>query len=101
KTPAKKSGKRIAIIGGGPAGLGCAAELAQLSHQPVIFEKKKHAGGLNTYGIAYYKMTLQASLEEVEMVKSLGVEFRCGIEVGKNISASQLEKEFDAIFVGI
>ena len=101
KPAAKKSGKRVAIIGGGPAGLGCAAELAQLGHQPVIFEKKPAAGGLNTYGIAYYKMTPQASLEEVEMVKSLGVEFRCGVEIGKNISASQLEKEFDAIFVGI
>src|SRR6476620_1044494 len=101
KPAAKKSGKRIAIIGGGPAGLGCAAELAQLGHQPVVFEKKPAAGGLNTYGIAYYKMTPQASLEEVEMVKSLGVEVRCGAEVGKDVSVSQLEKEFDAIFVGI
>src|SRR5438477_64114 len=101
KPATKKSGKRVAIIGGGPAGLGCAAELAQLGHQAVIFEKKPSAGGLNTYGIAYYKMTPQASLEEVELVKSLGVEFRCGIEIGKNISANQLEKDFDAIFVGI
>jgi glutamate synthase (NADPH/NADH) small chain len=101
KPAAKKSGKRVAIIGGGPAGLGCAAELAQLGHQPVVFERRPAAGGLNTYGIAYYKMTPQASLEEVEMVKSLGVEFRCGVEVGKDISVRQLEKEFDAIFVGI
>src|SRR5437762_11575262 len=101
KSPAKKSGKRVAIIGAGPAGLGCAAELAQLGHHAVIFEKKPHAGGLNTYGIAYYKMTPAASLEEVEMVKQLGVEFRCGVEVGKNISAAELEKEFDAIFVGV
>src|SRR4051812_44080240 len=61
KPAAKKSGKRVAIIGGGPAGLGCAAELAQLGHQAVIFEKKAAAGGLNTYGIAYYKMTPQTS----------------------------------------
>src|SRR5438445_3601538 len=73
KVPAKKSGKRVAIIGAGPAGLGCAAELAQLGHQAVIFEKKPHAGGLNTYGIAYYKMTPETSLQEVEMVKQLGV----------------------------
>src|SRR5436190_15003970 len=98
---AQRSGKRVAILGGGPAGLGCAAELAQLGHQPVIFEKKPAAGGLNTYGIAYYKMTPQASLEEVELVKSLGVEFRCGVEIGKDIPVSQLEKEFDAIFMGI
>jgi glutamate synthase (NADPH/NADH) small chain len=101
KPAAKKSGKRVAIVGGGPAGLGCAAELAQLGHQPVVFEKKPAAGGLNTYGIAYYKMTPQASLEEVELVKSLGVEFRCGVEIGKDIPMSQLEKEFDAIFIGI
>src|SRR5438876_5739906 len=101
KAPSKKSGKRVAIIGAGPAGLGCAAELAQLGHHAVIFEKKPHAGGLNTYGIAYYKMTPEASLEEVEMVKQLGVEFRCGVEVGKDISPSELEREFDAIFVGV
>lgn len=101
KAPAQKSGKRIAIIGGGPAGLGCAAELAQLGHSPVVFEKKSQAGGLNTYGIAYYKMAPQVSLDEVEMIKSLGVEFRCGVEVGKDITVAQLEKEFDAIFVAI
>jgi glutamate synthase (NADPH/NADH) small chain len=101
KAPAKKTGKRIAIIGGGPAGLGCAAELAQLGHSPVVFEKKSHAGGLNTYGIAYYKMPPLVSLDEVELVKSLGVEFRCGVEIGKDVSVEQLEKEFDAIFVGI
>jgi glutamate synthase (NADPH/NADH) small chain len=101
KVPAKKSGKRVAIIGGGPAGMGCAAELAQLGHQAVIFEKKPHAGGLNTYGIAYYKLTPAASLEEVELIKQLGVEFRCGIEVGKDVSPRELEKEFDAIFVGV
>lgn len=101
KAPATKSGKRVAIIGGGPAGLGCAAELAQLGHSAVVFEKKPRAGGLNTYGIAYYKMTPQVSLEEVDLIKSLGVEFRCGGEVGKDIMVAQLEKEFDAIFVGI
>ena len=101
KATLKKSGKRVAIIGGGPAGLGCAAELAQLGHAPVVFEKKPRAGGLNTYGIAYYKMAPQVSLDEVEMIKSLGVEFRCGVEVGKDISISKLDKEFDAFFVSI
>src|SRR3954466_7775016 len=88
KAPPQKSGKRVAIIGGGPAGLGCAAELAQLGHAVVLFEKKPLAGGLNTYGIAYYKMPPQVSLAEVELVKSLGVEFRTGVEVGKDISIS-------------
>lgn len=101
KAPAMKTGKRIAIIGGGPAGLGCAAELALLGHSPVVFEKKFHAGGLNTYGIAYYKMAPQMSLEEVEMIKGLGVEFQCGVEIGKDIPVSVLAQEFEAIFVAI
>ncbi len=101
KAPAAKSGKRVAVIGGGPAGLGCAAELAQLGHRAVVFEKKLQPGGLNTYGIAYYKMKPEVSLEEVELVKSLGVEFRCGVEVGTDISIAELEKDFDAIFIGV
>ena len=101
KAPEKKAGKRVAIIGGGPAGLGCAAELAQLGHQAVVFEKKPNPGGLNTYGIAYYKMKPEVSLEEVEMIKGLGVEFRCGIAVGKDISISELEDQFDALFIGL
>lgn len=101
KKATTKSGKKVAVLGGGPAGLGCAAELAQLGHQVVVFEKKPHAGGLNTYGIAFYKMTPETSLKEVELVRSLGVEFRCGVEVGKDISTDELQKNFDAIFVGL
>ncbi len=101
KPTAQKSGNRVAVIGGGPAGLGCAAELAQLGHQAVVFERKPEAGGLNTYGVAYYKMKPAVSLEEVELVKSLGVEFRCGVEVGRDVSREQLEREFDALFIGI
>lgn len=99
--PAKKSGKKIAIIGAGPAGLGCAAELAQLGHSVTIFEKQKQPGGLNTYGIAYYKMKPEVSLAEVELVKSLGVELRTGVAVGQDITIAQLEKDFNAIFIGV
>ena len=99
--PAKKSGKKIAVIGAGPAGLGCAAELAQLGHRVTIFEKQKQAGGLNTYGVAYYKMKPQVSLAEVELVKSLGVELRTGVAVGRDVSVAQLEQDFDAIFIGV
>ena len=101
KPPAKKSGKKIAVIGAGPAGLGCAAELAQLGHSVTIFERQKQAGGLNTYGIAYYKMKPPVSLAEVELVKSLGVEIRTGLAVGKDIAVSTLEKDFDAVFIGV
>jgi glutamate synthase (NADPH/NADH) small chain len=96
----KKSGKRVAVIGGGPAGVGCAAELAQLGHEVVVFERKPNAGGLNTYGIAYYKMKPEISLGEVELVKSLGVEFRCGLEVGRDVTRADLDG-FDAIFIGV
>jgi dihydropyrimidine dehydrogenase (NAD+) subunit PreT len=98
---APSSGKQVAIIGGGPAGLGCAAELAQLGHKAVVFEKKAQPGGLNTYGIAYYKMKPEISVAEAEMIQSLGVEFRCGQEVGKDVSTQELEKQFDAIFIAI
>jgi glutamate synthase (NADPH/NADH) small chain len=101
KTPARKSGRRVAVIGGGPAGLGCAAELAQLGHEVVVFEKKAQAGGLNTYGIACYKMMPEVSLAEVAMIQSLGVEFRCGVEVGRDLPVQQLQNEFDALFLGL
>ena len=99
--PPKTNGKKVAVIGAGPAGLGCAAELAQLDYDVTIFEKKKEAGGLNTYGIAYYKLTPEVSLDEVGLVESMGVKIKTGVEVGKKITAKQLEKDFDAIFVGV
>jgi glutamate synthase (NADPH/NADH) small chain len=100
-TPKKRSGRKIAVIGAGPAGLGCAAELAQLGHGVTVFEKKALPGGLNTYGIAYYKLRPETSLAEVDLVRRLGVEIRTGVEVGKDISVPRLEKQFDAIFVGV
>ena len=101
KPPEKKNGKRVAVVGSGPAGLGCAAELAQLGYQVTIFEKSKLPGGLNTYGIAYYKLKPQLSLNEAELVKDLGVEIRCGVEVGRDISGEELQRDFDAVFLGL
>ena len=100
--PAKETiAFHIAVIGAGPAGLGCAAELAQHGHRVTIFEKDNLAGGLNTYGVAYYKMKPQVSLQEVELVKSLGVEIRTGIVVGQDISSHELLEKFDAVFIGV
>src|SRR5258706_2386780 len=66
--PTVKTGKRVAVIGGGPARLGCAADVAQLGHQAVIFEARAQPGGLNTYGIAYYKMKPEVSLAEIRII---------------------------------
>ena len=91
--------KRVACIGGGPASLACAAELRRRGYSVTIFDRMPMPGGLNTYGIAEYKLRPADSLKEVELVRSAGVEFRLGAEVDSDIV--KLEDEFDAIFLGI
>jgi dihydropyrimidine dehydrogenase (NAD+) subunit PreT len=97
----KPNGKRVACIGSGPASLACAAELAKMGYSITVFDRHEFPGGLNTYGIAAYKTRAKDSLREVEMVRALGVEFRQKTAVGRDISFAQLEKDFDAIFIGI
>ncbi len=101
KKKPRANGKKVALIGGGPSSLGCAAELAQLGYQATIFEKKPEAGGLNTYGIAYYKLTPEVSRQEVELVKSLGVQIRTGVQVGRDIAMETILAEYDAVFLGV
>jgi dihydropyrimidine dehydrogenase (NAD+) subunit PreT len=95
------NGKRVACIGSGPASLACAAELAKLGYRVTIFDRNELPGGLNTYGIAAYKLRASDSLREAEMVRALGVDFRQGVEVGRDITFAQLEKEYDALFIGV
>jgi dihydropyrimidine dehydrogenase (NAD+) subunit PreT len=95
------NGRKAACIGSGPASLACAAELARWGYLVTILDRHELPGGLSTYGIAAYKTRPADSSREVEMVKSLGVEFRQKIEVGRDISFAQLENDFDAIFVGV
>jgi glutamate synthase (NADPH/NADH) small chain len=101
QAPAKKNGKRVAILGAGPAGLGCAAELVRLGYEVDVFEKKPRGGGLNTYGIAYYKMKPEVSFAEVAMIERLGVRFHYDVAVGTAITIADLEKNHDALFIGI
>ncbi len=100
KSPVKKPG-RVAIIGAGPSGLACAAELLRVGHEAVIFDAGEKPGGLNTYGVAEYKMTPAVALAEVAQLQKAGVEIRSGVRVGQHISIAELETQFDAIFVGV
>jgi dihydropyrimidine dehydrogenase (NAD+) subunit PreT len=95
------NGRSAACIGSGPASLACAADLARRGYRVTIFDRNTLAGGLSTYGIAAYKTRAADSLREVEMVRSLGVEIKQGAEIGRNITLAQLEKDFDAIFIGV
>jgi dihydropyrimidine dehydrogenase (NAD+) subunit PreT len=95
------NGKRVALIGSGPASLACAAELAKLGYRTTIFDRNELPGGLDTYGIAAYKLRAQDTLREVELVRGLGVEFRQKTIVGSDVTFAQLEKDYDAIFIGV
>ncbi len=94
------TGKKIALIGGGPASLACAAELAIIGHNPVILERHALPGGLNTTGVAPYKLRAENSLREVAYIQEIGVEIKTGINVGDDVSFADLESEYDAIFIG-
>ena len=98
--------KRVACIGSGPASLAFAGYLALEGHEAVVFEKRAYSGGLNTTGIAPYKLHADDALQEVAFVESLGVEVKTGIEVGEEdgpgqISARKLLETYDAVFLGI
>jgi dihydropyrimidine dehydrogenase (NAD+) subunit PreT len=99
--PEKDNGKRVACIGAGPASLSCAAALRGRGYQVTVFDSRELAGGLNTYGVAEYKFRPADSLKEVELVKSLGVEFRLGVEVGTAVTVEELERDYHAIFIGV
>ena len=91
---------RVACVGGGPASLSCAAELRRHGATVTVFDNRPQPGGLNTYGVAEYKLRPADSLREVEMVRSMGVEFRQAA-VGGDVPLDQLEREFDFIFIGV
>ncbi len=93
--------EKIACIGAGPASLACAAELQQRGFQVTVFERRGLPGGLNTYGVAEYKLPARASLEEIELIHSLGVEFRYKTEIRTRTDLEHLEREFDRIFLGV
>ncbi|OLO28241.1 dihydropyrimidine dehydrogenase [Alkalihalophilus pseudofirmus] len=97
----QKNGKKVAIVGGGPAGLSAARELARLGYQVTIFEAEKEAGGLNTYGIVSFRLPQSISFWEVDQVKSLDVEIRTNTRVGKDVSVNELKEGYDAVVLAV
>jgi len=98
---AEKRRQKIACIGAGPASLACAAELAQRGFSVTVIERRNLPGGLNTYGVAEYKLRPPDSLREVMLIRDLGVEFRFGISIEQEDDLAALERDYDAIFLGI
>lgn len=99
-TAGSSNGKSVGIIGSGPAGLSCATYLSRLGYAVTIYDRKPLPGGLDTYGMAEYKMPQTVSTDEAAMVKRLGVQFRLNTEIGRDITFEELEKTHDAVFIG-
>ncbi len=101
-TRAEATGKRTAVVGGGPAGLSCAHRLATLGHEVVIFNRDSKLGGLNEYGIAAYKTIDDFAQTEIEWILSIGgIEVRNNVALGREVSLARLRDEFDAVFLAI
>jgi len=99
---AASTGKRVAVVGAGPAGLSCAHRLATHGHDVTIFEARAKSGGLNEHGIAAYKTTHDFAQLEVEFVLSIGgIDIQHGRALGADISVEQLRNEYDAVFIGV
>jgi dihydropyrimidine dehydrogenase (NAD+) subunit PreT len=99
--PAAATGKKVAVIGAGPAGLSCAGQLAKRGHRVTLFEKREMAGGLSTYGIIGLREPVEVALAEVAMVARLGVKIESGTELGANLSMEELKANFGAIFLSV
>lgn len=99
---AAASGHKVAVVGGGPAGLSCAHRLAVLGHDVVIYNRDDKLGGLNEYGIAAYKTVNDFAQREVEYILSIGgIEVRSGTSLSEDVTLSALADDYDAVFVGI
>ena len=95
--PAKKTGKRVAVVGSGPAGMACAQQLARAGHAVTLFEKNDRIGGLLRYGIPDFKMEKHLIDRRMRQMEAEGVEFRIGVEVGMTISVKSLLEGYDAV----
>ncbi|MFZ1471161.1 MAG: NAD(P)-dependent oxidoreductase [Paracoccaceae bacterium] len=101
-TRATATGRRVAVVGAGPAGLACAHRLAMKGHEVTVYERRAKPGGLNEYGIASYKATDGFAAREVDWLLQIGgITVKTGVEMGRDITLDQLRQDFDAVFLGI
>jgi dihydropyrimidine dehydrogenase (NAD+) subunit PreT len=99
---AEASGHRVAVVGGGPAGLSCAHRLAVLGHEVALFDREKKLGGLNEYGIAAYKTVNDFAQREIDYILSIGgIQVHAGVTLGEDTTVSRLRDEYDAVFLGV
>ena len=99
--PTHRTGKRVAVIGSGPAGLACANQLNRRGHSVTVFEKNEAPGGLLRFGIPDFKLDKSVIDRRVALMEAEGVEFRCGVNVGRDIKAAQLLEDYDAVCLAI
>jgi len=99
--PVKESGKKVAIVGGGPGGLACAYQLRLRGHGCTIFESREQLGGMLRYGLPNYRTPPAVVDGEIQRILDLGVEVRTGVRVGRDISFEDLDRDFDAVFWAI
>ena len=99
--PTASTGKTVAVVGAGPAGLSCAGELAKLGHSVTLFERRDLAGGLSTYGIISLREPVEVALMEVAMIQKLGVHLETSKDVGADPTVTELQQRFDSVFLSV
>lgn len=97
RIPRERSGKKVAVVGSGPAGLACADQLNQMGHNVTVFERADRVGGLLMYGIPNMKLDKEIVDRRVNLLREEGIEFQTGVEIGNTISASEVKEKFDAV----